>query len=195
MPFLDPVVAQTAPVTAPDTTKSTESQPKTTLEERVTRGEAQVGPTVPVRQEQESNQKRTTGIKQVFPEPGTEDAKIASEQLNKSEEEKEEAIKTPAPAQQTLTMTPEEEKKIVEDIIKKITPLVEELVANEIRRIRRGGKDDDGDDGSFVPFPFMFGGPGLGVSVLKEKIEKYDQSSSMFREECLAVLHLFLQNY
>ena len=165
MSFLDPVVAQTASVTASDTTTSTKSQPKVTLEERVARGEVQVGPTVPVRQEQESNQNRTTGIKQVFPAPGTEDAKNASEQSNKSE--KEEAVKTPSPAQETPTITPEDEKKIVEDILKKITPLVEELVANAIRRIRRGGKDDDGDDDGFVPFPFMFGGPGLGVSLLK----------------------------
>ena len=49
-----------------------ETQPKVTLEARVARGEAQVGPTVPIRQEQQANQTTTASVKQVFPPAGEE---------------------------------------------------------------------------------------------------------------------------
>ena len=144
-----------------------ETKPKVTLEERVARGEAQVGPTVPLRQGQENNENAPTGIKQVFPpvanqehvETNSSNLSTASEQSKTSENNASTKDAKPAQtaSQEAITVTPEEEKKIVEDVIKKLTPLVEELVANEIRRIRRGLSDDN-DEAGFAPFPFLFGG-------------------------------------
>jgi hypothetical protein len=44
-----------------------ETKPKVTLEERVSRGEASIGPTVPANQAQQVNSTLATGIRQVFP--------------------------------------------------------------------------------------------------------------------------------
>jgi hypothetical protein len=40
-----------------------------------------------------------------------------------------------------------------------LTPIVEQLVAAEVRRTLSGQTDSD-DENGFVPFPFMFGGGG-----------------------------------
>ena len=101
--------------------------PQASLEERVSSGEATVAPTVPVREEQES-----TGIRQVFP-PAAE----AQLQAHPSS--------TAGPTEQQQR-TEEDEEKIVEHILKQLTPLVEELVTMEVRRARLGRTDQDDDN-------------------------------------------------
>ena len=172
-----------------------------------------MGPTVPLRQEQQGNQNASTGIKQVFPQPGTEgqqdqqgEAKVSTsasagsnQQSNQSQGDA--AKNEGAATNEAPKITPEEEKKIVEDIIKRITPLVEELVASELHRIRHGGQlnDDDDEAGGFMPFPFVIGGgpAGLGVSesIFSTERESFEWNASKFREESQVVLHSFLQNY
>ena len=158
-----------------DNTPAQENKPKVTLEERVARGEAQVGPTVPVRQEQQANQTATTGIRQVFPLAGEDQRqeRSPSPSLQRSvspssgQDESKKAPETsgnnqsttqqPAAEKETKSVTPEEEEQIVASILKQLTPLVEELVANEVRRVRRG-LSVDSDELESLPFPFMFAG-------------------------------------
>ena len=159
-----------------DKSKEQENTGKSTLEERVSRGEAQVGPTVPVRPEQDANSTITAGIRQIFP-PAQEDQLQSStssqtaatappeEKLesNAKTSEKEPSSTASQPSKQETTgITQEEEEKIVQNILKQLTPLVEELVANEVRRIALGSSDSNSEAG-FVPFPFMVstlsGGP------------------------------------
>lgn len=97
-------------------------------------------------------------------QPPTSSSTTEEEQTQKEEQTKsEEATLATAPApqqneaQQKQVVTPEEEKKIVESVLKQLTPLVEQLVAAEIRRVLSGQTDSD-DDNGFVQFPFMFGG-------------------------------------
>ncbi|CAF3564151.1 unnamed protein product [Rotaria socialis] len=203
-----------------------ESKPKVTLEERLSRGEAELGPTIPSSQIQEQNKQLPTGIHQVYPAESEaheqdqqkldqsqaqqkqdqsqaqqkqdqsqaqqkqdqspdqqkqdqsqtqqkQDQSQASQSSqsptlsSKNDEEKKKAEdqtkseKSASPnasvPEQTeaTTLSKEEEEKVVETVIKQLTPLVEQLVAAELRRVLSGQNSQDADN-DFVPFPFMF---------------------------------------
>ena len=186
-----------------------ETKAKVTLEERVSRGEARTGPTVPLLQAQSpSDYEPSPNVRQVYPPLSPtqqqEQQKQAQQQANQSGQQQEQqkqgqqqqqpnqptqvtqsstteekkvtteeqkkpegTTSTAAPSsQQSETkqkqeVSPEEEKKIVESVIKQLTPLVEQFVASEIRRALSGQTDSD-DENGFLPFPFLFGGAGAG---------------------------------
>ncbi len=173
-----------------ETSPSAETKSKVTLEERISRGEAQTGPTVPLVQVPPKDYEPSPNVRQVYPPLSEaqqqEQQKQAQLQANQSaqstqppptsssttEVEKtkieeqtksEEVTSATAPtqqqneAQQKPEVTPEEEQKIVESVLKQLTPFVEQFVAAEIRRVL-SGQTDSGDDNGFVTFPFMFGG-------------------------------------
>ncbi|CAF2244175.1 unnamed protein product [Rotaria magnacalcarata] len=194
-----------------------EAKSKVTLEERLSRGEAKLGPTIPSSQIQEQNNQLSTGIHQVYPaeretheqdqqkldqsqdqqkqnqsqdqqkqnqsqdqqkqdqsqDQQKQDQSQASqssqsptlsstndEEKTKAEDQtKSEKPASPngsVPEQTKATVLPkEEEEKIVETVIKQLTPIVEQLVAAELRRVLSGQNNQD-DDNDFAPFPFMF---------------------------------------
>lgn len=161
-----------------------------TLEERVAHGDVKVGPTIPVRVDEKDHAASSSGVREVFPDGKEEakpkDSTAETPKVEKTQGES--ATKTDAQPQETdnqtniatssatetttttsnaqpATETPkgltqEEEERIVGNIIKQVTPLVEELVAKELRKLR-GGSEVDDDAFDFIPFPFMFahGGP------------------------------------
>lgn len=175
---------------------STETKPKSTLEERVSRGEAQTGPTIPLVQVAPKDYEPSPNVRQVYPplseaeqqeqkkqaqlqanQPApaasstsadeqkksdeTTSAAASSTQAKEGEKKPEETTSTAATQQKQpekkVELTPEEEKKVVESVLKQLTPLAERLVAAEIRRVLSGQTDSD-DENGFGPFPFMFGG-------------------------------------
>ncbi|CAF1636252.1 unnamed protein product, partial [Adineta ricciae] len=182
-------------------TPSDDGKPKVTLEERLASGEAQKGPTIPLRNLQQQGTEAPTAIRQVYPpvsgsqqqqqktqaggygqqtqveqpkqeEQLKEEEPLKQEGPSKSEEQKkpEEQTKSDESSETKVSssssgqtdekkeITKEDEEKIVESVLKQMTPIVEQLVAAEVRRTllaKEGGQDDDND---FVPFPFMFGG-------------------------------------
>ena len=185
-------------LTSDERSSSTEAKPKVTLEERVSRGEAQTGPTIPLVQVAPKDYEPSPNVRQVYPplseaeqveqrkqaqlqanQPaatssstttaeqkkpeGTASAETTSTQQKQEEKKSDET--TPVNASSTekkegekkVEITPEEEQKIVESVLKQLTPVVEQFVAAEIRRALRGQTDSD-DENGFMPFPFMFGG-------------------------------------
>lgn len=172
---------------------STEAKPKVTLEERVSRGEAQTGPTIPLVQVAPKDYEPAPNVRQVYPplsaSEQAEQQKQAQLQANQpapassststteqkkpeetastqqKEEEKKSDAATPTDVSSTqpkqgekkVEVTPEEEQKIVESVLKQLTPIVEQFVAVEIRRALSGQTDSD-DENGFMPFPFMLGG-------------------------------------
>jgi len=180
-----------------------ETKSKVTLEERISRGEAQSGPTIPASYYQQDN-KPLTDVRQVYPplnaaqqqeqkrqaqlqanppvqssQPSTSpstnqeekketeekkqtEEKQKSEEQQKSEEKQtsEEIVSTSVSASkqdetpEKKEITKEDEEQIVANVLKQMTPIVEQMVAAEVRRARNGQEDDN----DFVPFPFMFGG-------------------------------------
>ena len=188
-------------------TPSDDGKPKVTLEERIASGEAQKGPTIPLRNLQQQGTEAPTAIRQVYPPvsgsqqqqqqtqaggygqqtqveppkqaeqpkqeeqlkqeeplkqegPSKSEEQKKSEEQTKSDESSETKVSSPSHGQteEKKEITKEDEEKIVESVLKQMTPIVEQLVAAEVRRTllsKEGGQDDDND---FVPFPFMFGG-------------------------------------
>lgn len=154
-----------------DQSSTTDLKPKITLDERVSRGEAQKGPTVPPRQEQkQDNSLPSIGVRQVYPQlsaaqqeeqrrqaklqatqpakPSTDDKSTVNQTslLSKQDENK-----------QTKDISREEEEKIIASVLKQLEPIVEKRVAAELRRLQSDDTDQDEDD-NFMPFPFMLGG-------------------------------------
>ena len=151
-----------------------ETKPKVTLEERVSRGEAQKGPTVPSNQEQQQGGSSSTGVRQVYPELS---AAQQEEQLKQAKlqaappvkDEKQQVADDTATAndisvatkhegtKQTKDISRDDEEKIVASILKQLEPIVEKRVAAELRRLQSGGTDEDEDE-DFGPMPFVLGG-------------------------------------
>lgn len=157
-----------------------EAKPKATLEERLSSGAAKLGPTVPSNQEQDQNNQSSPTIHQVYPptsegqqedqskqdqlqasqasQPEDQEQKQKAEGENKSEQAESTDASAPKQdeAQEKPKLTEDEEKKVVDSVLKQLTPLVEQLVAAEVRRILLGGQNNQDDENDFVPFPFMF---------------------------------------
>jgi hypothetical protein len=138
----------------------------------VARGEAQTGPTVPLVQASSEDYEPSPNVRQVYPplseaqqQEQQKQAQLQANQLAEEEKTKTQEETTSSTAsspqqgqtEQKEEITPEEEEKIVESVIKQLQPLVEQFVAAEIRRVLRGQTDSD-DDTGFMSFPFMFGG-------------------------------------
>ncbi len=193
-----------------ETSPSAEPKSKVTLEERISRGEAQTGPTVPLVQVPPKDYEPSPNVRQVYPplseaqqqeqqkqaqlqanqaaqptsppaatteedkttkeetttSSTTEEVTLASAPAPTAEQEKpktEEATATSASAPQksetqpTQEITPAEEKKIVDSVLKQLTPFVEQLVAAEVQRVLSGQPDFDANNG-FGNFPLLFGG-------------------------------------
>ncbi len=150
-----------------------ETKPKVTLEERVSRGEAQKGPTVPSRQEQKQDSSSSTGVRQVYPELSAtqqeEQLKQAKLQATPPAKDEKQAVEDASTAndislstkqektKQTKDISRDDEEKIITAVLKQLEPIVEKRVAAELRRLQSGGTDQDEDD-DFGPFPFMLGG-------------------------------------
>ena len=170
---------------------SEETKPKVTLEERVSRGEAQTGPTIPIHQAQRSDNEPSPSIRQVYPPVN---AQLQKEQTNQSQEpqlssstiddgkkKKEETTSTTVSSsqqdetQQKQEITKEEEKKIVDAVLKELTPFVEQLVATEVRRVLSGETGHDGT--GMIQFPFIFasGGPILTSSYGSSPSQSFQQ--------------------
>jgi hypothetical protein len=129
-----------------DKSSSQETQPRVTLEERVSRGEAQTGPTIPLSQVQQQDNESSPKIRQVYPPQNQEQQQnqfqLQSSSSTATEEEPTSAYISSSQqggAQPKKELTHEEEKKIVDTVLKKLTPLVEQLVAAEVRRVLSGG--------------------------------------------------------
>lgn len=179
--------------TSDERSSSTEAKPKVTLEERVSRGEAQTGPTIPLVQVAPKDYEPSPNVRQVYPplseaeqveqrkqaqlqanQPASTSSSTTTTEQKKPEgttstEQKQEEKKSDETTsvnvsstekkegEKKVEITPEEEQKIVESVLKQLTPVVEQFVAAEIRRALRGQTDSD-DENGFMPFPFMFGG-------------------------------------
>jgi hypothetical protein len=157
------------------TEHSAETKPKITLEERISRGEAQKGPTIPSRPEQKRDDSFSTGARQVYPqlsevqqEEQRKQAKLQATQPNNNDEKqtKEEtsiindASLSSSKQDDTKTtndISRDDEDKIIAAVLKQLAPIVEKRVAAELHRIQSGDTDEDEDE-NFIPFPFMLGG-------------------------------------
>jgi len=156
-----------------DEKSSSETKPKITLEERVSRGEAQKGPTIPLSQEQKQDNSFTTGVRQVYPqlsaaqqEEQRKQAKLQATQSVKDEKQAADEASTANDVslsskqdetKQTKDISRDDEEKIVATVLKQLAPIVEKRVAAELRRLQSDGTDQDEDEDS-IPFPFMLGG-------------------------------------
>ncbi len=156
-----------------DEKSSSETKPKITLEERVSRGEAQKGPTIPLSQEQKQDNSFTTGVRQVYPqlsaaqqEEQRKQAKLQATQSIKDEKQAADEASTANDVslsskqdetKQTKDISRDDEEKIVATVLKQLAPIVEKRVAAELRRLQSDGTDQDEDEDS-IPFPFMLGG-------------------------------------
>lgn len=154
------------------TIPSEETKAKITLDERIARGEAQKGPSVPYRQESQSNSSSTGSARQVYPplSPAEQErqrrqaqlqaaAPLAAAQDGQSTSE----AKAQTSSDDKKDVNHDDEDRIVAAILKQLTPLIQKRVSDEVRRLQSGDsddEDDDDDDGGFIPFPFMFSGPG-----------------------------------
>ena len=136
---------------------------------------------MPYRQEPQLNRPSTAGARQVYPglSPAEQEqqrrqaqlqaaAPSATAQDGKSNAQskdqantstKNEPSSVPAESKEKKDFTREDEERIVACIVKQLTPLIERRVAEELRYPPTGDTDDDDDDG-FLPFPFVFAGPG-----------------------------------
>jgi hypothetical protein len=156
------------------TATSAETKPKITLEERVSRGEAQIGPTVPLRHEQKQENSSSIGVHQVYPqlnkaqqEEQQKQAKLQATQppINDEKQPKKEisaandvsSSSKQDETKQTKGITHDDEEKIIATVLKQLAPIVEKRVAAELRRIQSGETDQDEDD-NIIQFPFMLGG-------------------------------------
>ncbi|CAF4040420.1 unnamed protein product [Rotaria sordida] len=169
-------------------TTTTETKPKVTLGERLSRGETQPGPTIPLHQQQRQQQQQqqqqghpsTTRIHQVYPhisdiqqEEQLRQAKLQANQSNNDEKTIKEEISTTTTdtsstkqdkKQEKKEITREDEEKIVAAVLKRLTPIVEQRVAEELRRIQTGEMDQY-DDEDFMPFPLMFSTRGAPIFI------------------------------
>jgi hypothetical protein len=152
---------------------SSEIKSKVTLEERVSRGEAQKGPTIPLRQEQKQDSSSSTGVRQVYPQLSAvqqeEQNKQAKLQAGKSGKDEKQVADEASTAndislsskqeetKQTKDISHDDEEKIIAAVLKQLAPIVEKRVAAELRRLQSEGTDQDEDDDA-IPFPFMLGG-------------------------------------
>jgi len=153
---------------------TTEAKPQITLEERVSRGEAQKGPTVPSRQNQKQENSSSVDVRQVYPqlteaqqEEQRKQAKLQATQSNNANEKqtKEESsiandVSLSSKQDETKTtkdITSDDQEKIIAAVLKQLTPIVEKRVAAELHRIQSGDTDEDEDD-NMIQFPFMLGG-------------------------------------
>ncbi|CAF3149028.1 unnamed protein product [Rotaria socialis] len=152
-----------------------DEKPKLTLEERVSRGEAQKGPTIPVRQVYpQQGSGSATRIRQVYPqlneahqEEQQKQAKIQAAQSHNEEKKTTEtsaavAAATPSSPSSSKEEKPEthrnEEEKLVAAVLKRLVPIVEKKVSEQLRRMQSDGSEQGDDEADFIPFPFMFGG-------------------------------------
>lgn len=152
----------------------TEAKPQITLEERVSRGEAQKGPTVPSRQDQKQENSSSVDVRQVYPplteaqqEEQRKQAKLQATQsgnVNEKPTKEEPSIANDVSlsskqdeTKQTKEITHDDEEKIIAAVLKQLAPIVEKRVAAELRRIQSGETDQDEDD-NIIQFPFMLGG-------------------------------------
>jgi transcriptional regulator of acetoin/glycerol metabolism len=156
---------------------SEEAKSQITLEEHVSSGEAQTGPTIPLSQVQQQDNGTPTNIHQVHPSQNQNqpqeqqkqsELQSSSSSTTTTEEEKKKTEETTSAnvsssqqgeTQQKQGITKEEEKKIVDAVFKELTPFVEQLVATEVRRVISGENDHDNDN-AFIPIPFMSAGSG-----------------------------------
>jgi hypothetical protein len=97
-----------------------------------------ISPSTNQEQKKETEEKKQTEEKQT-----SEETVSTSVSVSKQDE-------TP----EKTEITKEDEEQIVASVLKQMTPIVEQMVAAEVRRVRSGQEDDN----DFVPFPFMFGG-------------------------------------
>lgn len=143
-----------------------ESKPKITLEERVSRGEAQKGPTVPPRQgqQQPDSLSSSTSVRQVYPQlsGAQQEEQRRQAKLQATEPVKSAVNPTSLPTKQdenkqTKEISREEEEKIIASVLKQLEPIVEKRVAAELRRLQSDDTDQDEDE-HIMPIPFMFGG-------------------------------------
>ena len=135
------------------------SKPKVALEERVSRGEAQKGPTVPSRQDQKQDNSSSTSVRQVYPQLSAAQQEEQRRQAKLQatppvKDDKSAANQASLPSKE---ISREEEEKIIASVLKKLEPIVEKRVAAELRRLQSDDTDQDEDD-HMIPFPFMFGG-------------------------------------
>lgn len=145
--------------------ETTEAKPQITLEERVSRGEAQKGPTVPSHQDQKQENSSSVDVRQVYPQlteaQQEEQRKQAKLRATKSDNTNEQPIKEESSIQdetkQTKDITHDDQEKIIAAVLKQLTPIIEKRVAAELRRIQSGDTDEDEED-NIMPFPFMLGG-------------------------------------
>ncbi|CAF1176267.1 unnamed protein product [Rotaria sp. Silwood1] len=153
------------------TTTTTETKPKVTLEERLSRGETQQGPTIPIRpDQQQGGNTSTTRIRQVYPhiseiqqEEQLKQAKLQANQnlINEKKPKEETSIINDVSSnkqdkiKEKKEITREDEEKLVATILQRLTPIVEKRVSEELHRIHSGENDQD-DNLEFIPFPFMF---------------------------------------
>ena len=109
---------------------------------------------------EQQEQKKQAQLQANQPAPAASSSTTADEQ-KKSDEATSAAAASSTQQKEPekkLEITPEEEKKVVESVLKQLTPFVEQLVAAEIRRVLSGQTDSD-DENGFNPFQFLLGGP------------------------------------
>ncbi|CAF4098435.1 unnamed protein product, partial [Rotaria magnacalcarata] len=155
-----------------------DEKPKLTLEERVSRGEVQKGPTIPLRQvHPQQGSGSTTRIRQIYPqlneaqqEEQQKQAKFqAAQSHNEEKKTTETAVTAATPLPSSKQDKPEEkpeihrneEDKLVAAVLKRLVPIVEKKVSEQLRRIQSDEGEQEDDEADFIPFPFMFGGAPL----------------------------------
>jgi len=103
-----------------------------------------VSPSTNQEEKKETEEKKQTEEKQKSEEKQTSEETLSTSVSASKQDE------TP----EKKEITKEDEEQIVASVLKQMTPIVEQMVAAEVRRVRNGQEDDN----DFVPFPFMFGG-------------------------------------
>lgn len=138
-----------------------DKKPKVTLEERVSRGEAQKGPTNPTTQQKSSSGNARQIYPHLNPAQQFEQQQQAKIQSEKDDASTDNDISTASKNDKTKqsTISHAEEEKIISSVLKQLAPIVEKRVAAELRRLQNDDTDKEADDDdNMIPFPFMLGG-------------------------------------
>ncbi len=129
------------------------------MEERLSSGEAQKGPTVPIRQEQKQDNSSSAGARQVYPQltEAQQEEQRKQATLQATQPPPEEKKTTEDESNEKKDISRNDEDKIVAAVLKRLAPIVEQRVAAELRRIH-SGDSDQGEGSGFIQFPFMLSG-------------------------------------